>query len=286
MRIENLSNDYINAWNAHDCVALSATFATDGVYSDPSVGEVSGKSPEIFAEHLWQAFPDLNFEVSRYAQISEIRVILEWVMRGTNTGSLMGLPPTDKSIMLKGIDVIEVSEDGIKSVTGYFDTKIIPTQLGLDVIVQPKAIGPFEFGTSISLQSGNKTKPGAFGITTIWNEADQTIEIQTRSKDTMKEMMRMEGFIGTVVARIGGRGITISAWEKPENIAQIMASPAHQEAMKQYYSNLSFGGFTSVWISHHINPMKVRCMVCNKMNDSAKGMCECGGTLAEAPAYF
>lgn len=60
----------------------------------------------------------------------------------------------------------------------------------------------------------------------------------------------------------------------------------HQEAIKQYYSNLSLGGFTSVWIPRHINPMKVRCTVCNKMNDSAKGVCECSGALAKAPAYF
>lgn len=286
MNINVLSSAYFNAWNAHDCAALSASFAATGVYSDPSVGDVSGKKPEIYAEHLWKAFPDLKFEITSYAETSTTKLVAEWVMTGTNTGSLNGLPPTSKPISLNGIDVIEISQDGIKSVTGYFDTKAIPIQLGLDVIVQPSSIGPFTFGTSTGLQTDNKTIPGAFGITTIWNDAEETAEIQSRSRDTMKEMMGMKGFIGLATARIGNRGITISAWEKPENIAQIMTSPAHQEAVRQYYANLSSGGFTSVWIPHHINPMKVRCTVCNKMNDTAKGVCECSGALAEAPAYF
>ncbi len=286
MHIKDLSSAYFNAWNAHDCAALSATFAADGLYSDPAVGELSGKNPEIFAEHLWQAFPDLKFEIASYAEISTTKLVAEWVMTGTNTGSLNSLPPTGKTVRLKGVDVIVVADDGIKSVTGYFDSKEVPKQLGLNVIVQPSTVGSFSFGTSVAVQSGNKTKPGAFSITAIWNDASQTAEIQSRSRETMKQMMGMEGFIGITSARLGERGITITAWEKPENVAQIMANPTHQEAMKQFHSKLSNGGVTSVWIPHHINPMWVRCTVCNKMNHAEKGACECGGALAEAPPYF
>ena len=288
MHIKDLNSAYFNAWNAHDCAAISATFAADGIYSSPSTGEISGKKPEIFAEHVWQAFPDLQFEVTSYAETSAIKLVAEWVMTGTNTGSLNGLPPTGKAIALKGVDLIEVVDDGIKLVTGYFDTKTVPTQLGLNVIVQPSTVGPFSFGTSVAVQSGNKTKPGAFSITSIWNDAEQTAEIQALAKDTMKDMLGMEGFIGITTARLGGRGITITAWEKPENIAQIYTSPAHREAMKRFWPNLSKGANTSVWIPHHINPLYVRCTVCKKLSDSEKsaGVCECGGALAEAPPYF
>lgn len=288
MSIRNLISAYFNAWNAHDCAAISATFAADGIYSSPSTGEISGKKPEIFAEPAWQAFPDLQFEITSYAETSPNKLVAEWLMTGTNTGSLNGLPPTGKVIALKGVDLIEVVDDGIKLVTGYFDTKIVPTQLGLNVIVQPSTIGPFSFGTSVAVQSGNKTKPGAFSITSIWNDVEQTAEIQALARDTMKDMLGMEGFIGITTARLAGRGITITAWEKPENVAQIYTSPAHREAMKKFWPNLSKGAYASVWIPHHINPLYVRCFVCNKMSDSEKsaGVCECGGALAEAPPYF
>ena len=52
MSIKDLNSAYFNAWNAHDCAAISATFAADGIYSSPSTGEISGKKPEIFAEHV------------------------------------------------------------------------------------------------------------------------------------------------------------------------------------------------------------------------------------------
>jgi steroid delta-isomerase-like uncharacterized protein len=287
MRNKNLSA-YFNAWNAHDCDALRATFTIDGIYTDPSVGEVSGKKPEAYAEHLWRAFPDLKFEISSHAEISADKLIAEWVMTGTNTGSLNNLPPTGKPVLLKGVDIIEVGEDGIKSVMGYFDSKVVPMQLGLNVIVQPTAVGPFGFGSSVAVQSGKKTKPGAFSITSIWNDQDETAEIQSLSRETMKEMMSMEGFIGITTARLGGRGITVTAWEKPENVSQVMTSPSHREAMKKFWPNLSSSAYTSVWIPHHINPLWVRCSVCSKMNDSEKsvGTCSCGEALPEAPSYF
>ena len=288
MSIKDLNNAYFNAWNAHDCAAISATFAADGIYSSPSTGEISGKKPEIFAEPAWQAFPNLQFEITSYAETSPNKLVAEWLMTGTNTGSLNGLPPTGKAIALKGVDLIEVVDDGIKLVTGYFDTKAVPIQLGLNVIVQPFVVGPFSFGTSVAVQSGNKTKPGAFSITSIWNDVEQTAEIQALARETMKDMLGMEGFIGITTARLAGRGVTIAAWEKPENIAQIYTSPAHREAMKKFWPNLSKGAYASVWIPHHINPLYVRCFVCNKMSDSEKsaGVCECGGALGEAPPYF
>lgn len=241
MHIKDLNSAYFNAWNAHDCTAISATFAADGVYSSPSTGEVSGKKPEIYAEHVWLAFPDLQFEVTSYVETSATKLVAEWVMTGTNTGSLNGLPPTGKAVVLKGVDLIEVADNGIKLVTGYFDTKAVPTQLGLNVIVQPSTVGSFSFGTSVAVQSGNKTKPGAFSITSIWNESEQTAEIQSLARETMKDMLGMEGFIGITTARLGGRGISITAWEKPENIAQIYTSLAHREAMKRFWPNLSKG---------------------------------------------
>ncbi|MFV1921203.1 MAG: ester cyclase [Methylotenera sp.] len=279
---------YFDAWNAHDAVALRAVFSDGGTYQDPSVGEVSGQKPELYAEHLWNAFPDLAFASAGFYALSANKFLAEWVMTGTNTGSLNGLPPSGKSVSLNGVDIIEVSDDGIQSVIGYFDSKAVPVQLGLNVIVQPFAVGPFNFGTSVSVQSGKKSKPGAFSITSIWNEQEETAEVQRLSRETMKEMMGMEGFIGITTARLGGRGITITAWEKPEQVSQIMHSPSHKEAMKQFWSNLSSAGYTSVWMPHHINPMWVRCFACKKMNDVVKcdGVCSCGKTLSEAPAYF
>ena len=43
---------------------------------------------------------------------------------------LSGLPPTGRSVSLPGIDVIDISNERIKTLRGYFDGTEVPKQLG------------------------------------------------------------------------------------------------------------------------------------------------------------
>ncbi|MBS1518323.1 MAG: ester cyclase [Bacteroidetes bacterium] len=288
MTITDIAKQYLDAWNARDADAIIKTFTSGGTYNDPSTGEIKGDEIGENAKRLWIAFPDLVFEIVSLSEAGPGRVVAEWIMKGTNTGSFQGLPATGRAISLAGVDVMDITNDGIKAVKGFFDTKTMAEQLGLQVLVQPYNLGPFSFGFSVAVQSGRKTKPGAFGITTIWNADAQTEEIRTFTREIAKEMLDMEGFIGLTTMRIGGRGITISAWEKPEHIMQLKKGGTHSEAMKKFWSELSDSAFTSVWIPHHINPMWVRCVSCGKMNsyDKNSGVCICGSPLPEAPPYY
>jgi len=284
----NPARQYLDAWNAHDADAIVSSFASGGTYCDPTTGEISGDAISANAKRLWDAFPDLSFEIASLADAGSGRAVAEWVMKGTNTGAFQGLPPTGRAVSLPGVDVFEIGTDGIKTVRGYFDTRAVPEQLGLQVLVQPFKVGPFSFGNSIAVQSGRKTKPGAFGITTIWNPDAQTEEIRALTRATAAEMLSMEGFIGLSFFRIGNRGVTISAWEKPEHTKQMMRGGTHSEAMRRFWRELSDSGFTSVWVPDHINPLWVRCAECRKMVDYEKsaGVCSCGQPLPDAPAYF
>jgi heme-degrading monooxygenase HmoA len=230
----------------------------------------------------------LLFDIRSAAQTAQDKVVAEWTMTGTNTGEFGGLPPTQRAVSLPGLDVVETGPDYIKSVTGYFDSRAVPEQLGLQVLVQPVSVGPFSFGNSVAVQSGNKSKPGAFSITTIWNEAEQEEDIRAFSRATASEMLAMDGFIGLTLVRVGGRGVTISAWEKPEDTRQLFNSKAHRDAMSRFWKDLGDSAFTSVWTLDHFNPLWVRCQTCRKMIDYDKnsGQCACGTSLPDPPAYF
>jgi len=288
MTLLDVARQYLDAWNARDAEAIVGTFADAGTYCDPTTGEIAGDAIGANAERLWSAFPDLSFGVVSIAEAGAGKVVAEWIMKGTNTGPFQGLPASGRTISLPGIDVFEIGEDGIHAVKGYFDTRVIPDQLGLQVLVQPFHVGPFSFGNSTSVQSGKKTKPGAFAITTIWNADAQTDEIRALTRDIATEMLRMEGFIGVSFFRIGNRGVTISAWEKPEQTKQLMRGGTHSEAMRKFRDGLSEAVFSSVWVPGHINPLWVRCAACQKVNDYEKvsGVCSCGQPLPEAPSYF
>jgi hypothetical protein len=210
-------------------------------------------------------------------------------MRGTNSGSMRGLPPTGRPVALPGADFIQIEGNKIRSVQGYFDTRTLSEQLGLQTVVQPYTAGPFCFGTSLSVQSGKHTKPGAFSITALQVRSEQEVEqVRAYSRPIAVEMLKMRGFIGWVGATLGHRMLTITAWENPEDIQQLR-NGTHQKAMQEFFGPEHYvSGSTSVWIPERINPMWVRCSNCGRMAsyERHEGQCECGERLPEPPTYW
>lgn len=284
----DVAQQYFDAWSRHDDDAIAATFAEEGTYHDPSSGEITGAAIGEYANRLWQAFPDLSFELISVAEAGPTTVAAQWLMRGTNAGPFNGLPPSGRAVSLPGSDFIEIENGRIRSVRGYFDTRAVPEQLGLQVLVQPRQIGPFSFGHSVAVRSGRTARPGAFSITVVHSNEEEFVTIRALSRQTAGEMLAMDGFIGLTLARVGDVNLTVSAWEQPENTRQLMHGGTHAEAMREFWAGLGASGYTSVWTPHHINPYWVRCGVCRKKNDYEKsvGRCTCGELLPEPPPYL
>lgn len=283
---------YADAWNRHDAAAIVATFADGGTYCDPiTSGPLTGADIGGYAQSLWAAFPDLSFETVSAMENGDGLLSAEWLMRGTNTGSLNGLPPTGKSIAQSGADFVRVKDGKICSVQGYFDPGVVPRSLGLDVIVQPKTIGPWEFGISGRVSSGSRDTPGAFSITFFdarTEEEKQTI--RASSQKIAQDMLSIPGFISLVTATVGSRMMTITAWKTPESSAPLMKTGEHREAVSRYFRSEmgGSGGMTGTWIPGRLNPRRVRCEGCAKMAaSSAPGeKCSCGATLPDPLAYW
>jgi steroid delta-isomerase-like uncharacterized protein len=286
-----IAQTYFEAWNRRDAAAVMATFAEGGTYADPATpGPLSGPAIGAYVEGLVAAFPDLSFDIMSAAEHNSGLVAAEWLMKGTNTGSFMGLPPTGKSFALPGADFVRVEGDKICSVQGYFDGGALPRALGLDVIVQPKSIGPFEFGVSNRVSSGNKATPGAYSIT--WLEArtaEERNHIRESSRKIAMELLGMPGFISKVGVTVGNRMMTITAWETPDAMMPLMKGGEHRSVAGRFFApELSRGGATGVWTPQRLNPRWVRCEACSTMADSdkAQGRCECGTALPAPLAYW
>src|SRR5262245_8724732 len=167
MKPLEIAQQYFDAWNRRDAPGIVATFAEGGTYSDPSSGTLTGNAIGAYASQLWAAFPNLRFEIVSAAETGPGAVAAQWVMHGTNTGSFGGLPPTGRPGTLPGADFLTLSNGRVQSVQGYFDSRGVPDQLGLQIVVQPNSVGPFTFGTVVAVQSGNEAKPGAFSVTEL-----------------------------------------------------------------------------------------------------------------------
>jgi steroid delta-isomerase-like uncharacterized protein len=283
----DVAQAYFNAWNAHDSDSIARLFTENGEYRDPGI-KVRGRDISAYTKGLWDAFPDLSFDLISKDDTDDGVIAAQWLMKGTNEGTFRGLPASGKKVLVPGADFIKVVNGQIESVVGYFDSKVVPEQLGLQILIQPNKLGLFSFGYSVLAQTGKIDNPGAFAITGIWNSDEDTPEIRDRGRDTVKGLLKMEGFIGATLVRAGERSITVTAWNHPEDVNKILQSQAHNNAKKRFWDNLGDAAYFSVWVPHHINPIWVRCRECGKMNsyERSNGLCTCGSKLPDPPPYF
>jgi steroid delta-isomerase-like uncharacterized protein len=119
-------------WSAHDMERLLSLFTADAIYEDVTMGVVNRGPAELraFGEGFFAGFPDLTFELqSHFADGT--RGSGEWVLRGTHTGDLPGMPATGKRVEVRGASVFEFAGDKIRRCSDYWDMATLLKQLGL-----------------------------------------------------------------------------------------------------------------------------------------------------------
>jgi steroid delta-isomerase-like uncharacterized protein len=272
-----VAQSYFDGWNRRDPAAVLATMASNGTYADPTTGgPLSGDAFAGYMSRLFSAFPDVSFEVASIGLAAPDLVAAQWIMRGTNTGSMSGLPPTGKSIDVKGADFIRVTGDKIRSIDGYFDSGAVPKQLGLQLIAR--------------VSTNGNIKPGALSVTAITpRDTEDENNIRQLSRQIAAELPAMKGFIGWVGATVANRMLTIAAWENASDPEQLMDRGKHPEAMKKFFGGeLGESAYTSVYTVARTNTRWVRCPSCKAVADHAtqQGVCKCGATLPAPIAYW
>jgi len=277
---------YFDAWNRHAPDEILATFAEGGTYADPATdGDLTGPAIAGYAAGLISAFPDLSFKVVNAMPAGDGEgVAAEWRMRGTHRGPLQRLPPTGARVDLKGADFLAIEGEKIRSVRGYFDQQEFLRQLGLQVAVQPPPMGPVSFGTAVYTQPGNLARPGALSLTAITARSEEEVQqIGALSQKITEETLAMPGFISSLLAVVGRRMFTVTAWEDAEAPRRLLQQGTHRDAMRLFFGpDLSEGGPVRQ------NAMWVRCTACGRMVDVDRhaGACTCGAQLPEPPAYL
>ena len=282
---------YFEAWNAHDVRAVTAALADGGTYADPTTeGPLAGAALAEHARALFGAFPDLNFEVVG-AQPADAgadgTMVVQWLMRGTNTGPWNGQAPTGRPVAVPGVDVFTVADGEITSAEGYFDRQTLAEQLGFQMRPLPPAAGPFQFGYAVRTSAGRSKVPGAFSLTWLDARTEQEAEeIKLTAAMVAAELTQEPGFLSWVGMEIGSRLYTITAWESQDAVRAVMRSSTHLAAVKRFLTeDFCAAGSTGVWSAHHLNPVRVRCPSCAQLTDrpQAGSSCGCGQPLPPMP---
>jgi steroid delta-isomerase-like uncharacterized protein len=288
--MESVIGRYFEAWNCHDAAGIVGCFAEGGTYADPSAGELTGPAIAAYAEQLWEAFPDLRFEIGLSAAAGPDAIAAEWTMRGTNLGPFGELPPSGKRVTVRGADFIATGGGKIRSVRGYFDQRSIPDQLGLQCIVQPGALGHFEFGTAVAVHSGRREEPGAFTITAMRVRSEAESErVRSAAREIALRMREMRGFIGWTGITLGDRLITVTAWERAEDGKQLSTDARHRSAIAEVHRHaIGESAVFGTWVKSEVRPPWIRCPSCDRMGPrpGSTELCGCGARLPERLAYW
>jgi steroid delta-isomerase-like uncharacterized protein len=138
--VESMLADYLAAWNSHDVEKIPSFFTDDCVYEDVAIGAVNRGKEEVkaFASATFAAFPDFKIQRTSSFVAGGWRAS-EWIMSGTQTGDLLGIPATGKSFSIRGASIIELHEGKIRRNSDYWNMASFLQQVGLMPAAPPSA---------------------------------------------------------------------------------------------------------------------------------------------------
>jgi steroid delta-isomerase-like uncharacterized protein len=125
--------EHVEAENANDPARVVATYSRiDPVFEDiPSgVQYVGGEQIVGNYRHLWDGFPGLTREITRWT-FDDDSAVIELTLRGRHEGRMRGVPPTNRDLELKVIAHFQFDDEGrIQQETAYYDSLTVLRALG------------------------------------------------------------------------------------------------------------------------------------------------------------
>jgi steroid delta-isomerase-like uncharacterized protein len=124
----------------HDWATCLATFDGHPRYEIVATGQVHDGDDEVLAYHRAQrvAFPDQRHEHVRFHVADDDTIVAEFDLLGTNTGELLGLPPTGQAFRVPTIAVFSFRGERITNERVYLDVLTLLGQIGRTELV-PRA---------------------------------------------------------------------------------------------------------------------------------------------------
>lgn len=134
--IRRLFEEAVNKGNLS---VVDESLSNDYVYREPTVGERRGRagSRELITMYR-NAFPDIKITIDE--QIAEgDTVVTRWTGTGTHRGELLGVPPTGKTVSVKGVLVSRIVNGKVVEENELYDALGMMRQLGVVPAATEKA---------------------------------------------------------------------------------------------------------------------------------------------------
>jgi steroid delta-isomerase-like uncharacterized protein len=127
-------------FNANDPAVFDELLADDFVNHDPSQPDATDREGlKRFWSALCHAFPDQHTAVEDLVGEGD-RVVKRAIWRGTQSGELLGIPPTGKQATMSTISIYRLADGKVRDMWWAYDSLGLLRQLG--ALPEPSAAMP------------------------------------------------------------------------------------------------------------------------------------------------
>ncbi len=129
--LSDLARAFIGALNRNDGEALDVLLAPEFVDRSPDPGE-DGSRLVFLSDKLGRlrsAFPDLVLSIDDEL-VDGDRICFRWTLRGTNTGTFAGHPPSGIAVAFGGVNIEKIADGRIVEHWSVHDSLDLFHQLG------------------------------------------------------------------------------------------------------------------------------------------------------------
>jgi steroid delta-isomerase-like uncharacterized protein len=129
--IAQIMSKLIEALNAHDLDRVATFYAPDFIGED--IGQANPQHGprervSVLAVYI-RAFPDLRYTGETIAE--DNRAAFVWTMHGTHRGTLMRIPPTGRTVEVRGVSLLTFNDGKITHGLNIWDMAGLLRVLGL-----------------------------------------------------------------------------------------------------------------------------------------------------------
>ena len=126
------------AINSGDLDALNDLVSAEVFDHDPAPGQLPGPAGYIeFFKSMRTAFPDMHIEVDKLIADGDC-VSFAYTLTGTNYGEFRGLPASENSVKIRGMQISRFKDGKMVERWGSSDEMALMKQIGVLVELQPK----------------------------------------------------------------------------------------------------------------------------------------------------
>lgn len=130
---EERLREYYRAWGGGDPDAVTSFFTEDAIFEDLAFGaRFDGRAAiRQFAAITYAGIPDFRVEPETIVA-TERGAGVAWVMSGTHSGDLPGLPKTGRTFRVRASSIVELDAEGrISRMTDYWSPDDFRREVGL-----------------------------------------------------------------------------------------------------------------------------------------------------------